>query len=55
VAAAIVLAGISSTLGAVNYVTTVVKLRARGLLAAPAADGLGAVPRACIQLAGLPC
>ena len=52
---AIVLAGISSTLGALNYVTTVVKLRARGM-------GWMRLPltiwalflSACIQLAGLP-
>jgi cytochrome c oxidase subunit 1 len=52
---AIVLAGISSTLGALNYVTTVVKLRARGM-------GWMRLPltvwalffAACIQLAGLP-
>ncbi|MBK7645222.1 MAG: cbb3-type cytochrome c oxidase subunit I [Planctomycetes bacterium] len=52
---AIVLAGISSTLGAVNYVTTVVKLRAKGM-------GWLRMPltvwalflAACIQLAGIP-
>jgi cytochrome c oxidase subunit I len=52
---AIVLAGLSSTLGALNYVTTVVKLRARGM-------GWMRLPltiwalffSACIQLAGLP-
>jgi len=53
--AAIVLAGVSSTLGALNYVTTVVKLRARGMSWLRLPLTVWALfLSACIQLAGLP-
>jgi cytochrome c oxidase subunit 1 len=53
--AAVVLMGISSTLGALNYVTTVVKLRARGLSWLRLPLTVWALfLSACIQLAGLP-
>ena len=53
--AAVVLMGISSTLGALNYVTTVVKLRAHGMSWMRLPLTVWALfLSACIQLAGLP-
>ena len=52
---AIVLLGISSTLGAINYITTIVKLRAQGLSFLRLPLVVWALfLSACIQLAGLP-
>ncbi len=52
---AVVLAGLSSTVGAINYVTTVLKLRARGLTMLRLPLTIWALfLAACIQLAGIP-